>query len=185
MDSTDRVKIPSYLNESTQAFKGKRISLYTPEFISKTGKPHTNEIIVHPGAVVILPFLDATTILLIKNYRAAVDQYLFELPAGTLEENEPPLKTAHRELVEETGYTAKIMENALDFYSTPGFTNELLHAYIAKDLTLIGQNLEDSEDIQVFPTLYSDALEMIRSGEIMDAKTILLLLFASTRLADE
>lgn len=165
-------------NDSSLIFKGKRISLYTPEFTSKTGKTYRPEIVSHPGAVVILPFLDKDTVLLIKNYRVAVDETLFELPAGLLEKGEAHETTAHRELLEETGYLAKSMEKVLDFYSTPGFTNELLHAYIAKDLSFSGQKLEDTERIEVFPVLYSDVLAMIKSGQIKDAKTILLLLFA-------
>lgn len=173
------MKLPPYLNASSLVFQGKRIALYTPEFTSKTGKTYRHEIVSHPGAVVILPFLDEKTILLIKNYRVALDESLFELPAGLLEKGEAHEVTAHRELLEETGYQAKSMEKVLDFYSTPGFTNELLHAYVAKDLTFSGQNLEDSEQIEVYPTLISDALEMIRAGQIKDAKTMLLLLFAS------
>lgn len=172
------MQLPSYLNESTKVFKGKKISLYSPEFISKSGKPYRHDIITHPGAVVILPFLDEKTILLIKNYRVAIDEHLYELPAGTLEKDEAPELTATRELLEETGYQAKTMTKALDFYSTPGFTNELLHGFIAKDLIFNGQELEDSEQIEVIPTPFSQALSMIQSGEIKDAKSILLLLYA-------
>lgn len=175
--------LPPYLNNSSLIFQGKRIALYHPEFTSRTGKTYHHEIVVHPGAVVILPFLDDKTILLIKNYRVSVDEHLLELPAGLLEKEEAPDITAHRELIEETGYQAKSMEKVLDFYSTPGFTNEILHAYIAKDLSFSGQNLEDSEQIEAFPVLYSEALTMIKEGKIKDAKSILLLLYASTQLA--
>lgn len=176
------MKIPPYLNPSNRIYEGKRISLYTPEFISKTGKTYRHEIVSHPGAVVILPFLDENTILLIKTYRVSVNEEIYELPAGTLEKDEPILTTAHRELLEETGYRAKSMEKVLDFYSTPGFTNEILHAFIAKDLTFAGQQLEDSEQIEVFPTPFSKALEMVRSGQIKDAKSILLLLYSHSDL---
>jgi ADP-ribose pyrophosphatase len=176
----ERAKIPSYLNENSLIFKGKRLALYHPEFTSQNGKIYRREIVVHPGAVVILPFLDENTVLLIKNYRASIDEHLFELPAGLLEKGESPDTTAHRELREETGYLAKSMKKVLEFYSTPGFTNELLHAYVAKDLTFMGQKLEETEHIEVFPTRYSDALEMIRSGKLIDAKSILLLLYLKT-----
>lgn len=134
------------------------------------------EIVDHPGAVVILPFLDPDTILLIKNDRPVVQEKLLELPAGTLEQGEEPLTCAARELEEETGYKAAHIEPLFSCYSTPGFCNEKLFFFLAKDLTHVGQNLDPTEEIEVVPTKFTRALEMIKSGEVHDAKTSLGLL---------
>ncbi len=90
------------------------------------------EFVSHPGAVVILPLLTPTTLILIRNHRFAIDQSLWELPAGTLEPNEDLLVCAHRELEEETGYRAKQMTPLLEFFSSPGYCNEKLFVYKAK-----------------------------------------------------
>lgn len=131
----------------------------------------------HPGAAVILPLLDNEEIVMIRNYRIAIDQELWELPAGTLEPHEPPLETAYRELEEETGYKACEMELLLSFYPSPGINNELLHAYVAKGLIQTAQNLDEGEQIQVEVMPLSRALEMIGEGKIQDAKTITTLLY--------
>lgn len=170
-------KLPDYYNSSTCVYQGKRISLYTPEIQLADGKSHRKELVAHPGAVVILPFFNKDNIILIRNYRVAIDKTLWELPAGTLEPEEPPHVTAHRELIEETGYEAKKMTKVMTFYTTPGFTNEQMHAYIAEDLTFVGQDLEENEQIEVVRKPFTDAIHMIKSGEIQDAKTIALLLF--------
>lgn len=170
-------KLPSFLNSSTLIYSGKRISLYKPEFSDATGT-FSREIVTHPGAVVILPFLNSDEILLIQNFRQAINQTLWELPAGTLEPKETPHETALRELIEETGYKANEMKEVLRFYTTPGFSNEEMYGYIAKDLTEVGQNLDAHEEIIVTVKKFSEALMMIKKGEIRDGKTIALILYA-------
>jgi ADP-ribose pyrophosphatase len=172
-------KLPEYLNPQTCRFQGQRIALYTPTFQSAQGKTYTREIITHPGAVVILPFVSDTEILLIRNYRVAIDQYLLELPAGTMERDEAPEFTAERELVEETGYQAQALEELTRFYTTPGFTNELMIGYLAHHLKYQGQKLEETEDISVQKIPFEQAFEFIKKGQIRDAKSILLLLYYS------
>lgn len=137
------------------------------------------DVVTHPGASVILPLLDDETILLIKNQRVSTCQTLLELPAGTLD-NEDPLDCAKRELIEETGYQAKIVTPLLHFFSTPGFSNEVLYAFVAKELTFVGQNLEVGEKIEVIPTKISKVLQMIKSKEIIDVKTIATILYYKT-----
>jgi len=142
--------------------------------------PQTRELIVHPGAVVILPILADGNIALIRNKRWAVGEELWELPAGTLEPPEPPDQCAARELIEETGYRAGRLTHLTDFYSCPGFCTELLYAFLATDLTHVGQQLEETEQITVEPTPWDRVLEMIRSHQIRDAKTIAALLYYAT-----
>src|SRR5688572_14649987 len=95
------------------------------------GRTHEREIVVHSGAVTILPILPDGRICLIRNFRVAVDQSLIELPAGTLEPNEDPTKTAHRELIEETGYRAGRLERLCEFYMSPGILSERMIVYTA------------------------------------------------------
>ncbi|QLH35152.1 MAG: NUDIX hydrolase [Parachlamydiaceae bacterium] len=161
-------KLPSSLKDSALVFSCSRFS------VRNNGK---RDAVIHPGAVVILPMLDEHTLILIRNERFAIGKTLWELPAGTLETNEHPQETAARELVEETGYEAGKIEFLTDFYTTPGFCNEKMFAYTAKDLKLVGQKLEETENIIVEQRTWNEVLKMIFNGEIHDAKTLTTLLF--------
>lgn len=142
-----------------------------------SGSGHAHDVIVHPGAAVILPLLDRDTVLLTYNRRIAVGRELLELPAGTLEPPEPAFECARRELAEETGYRAGRVEALCSFYSAPGFCNELLHAFVATELTPGAQALEESEEIRNQPMKWADALAAVEGGRIIDAKTIASLLY--------
>jgi ADP-ribose pyrophosphatase len=126
----------------------------------------------YDGAVAVLPVLDDGSIVLIRNYRFAVDEHLLEVPAGMLEPGEPPAACAARELREETGYTAAGIEELGRFYTGPGTTDEVMHTYLATGLTAGGQDLEAYEEITVQPVTEAAAREMILSGELHDGKTI-------------
>jgi len=144
----------------------------------ETLKRSKREVVVHPGAVVVLPFLDAraSSIVLIRNRRYAVGQILLELPAGTLEKNEDPINCAGRELLEETGYIAARIKPLLNFYTSPGILSEKMYAFAAYDLEQANMALEEGEDIELLKTTFSEAIEMIRDGRIHDGKTIATLL---------
>jgi ADP-ribose pyrophosphatase len=142
----------------------------------KEGKLHRKEFMVHPGAAVILPLLNESQVVLIRTPRPATGEILWELPAGTLEKGELPETTAARELEEETGYKTKKLTFLLRFFVSPGVSNEMIYAYVANDLTQVGQKLEDSEDITVYSKSISEVFEMIKEGKIQDAKTIITLL---------
>jgi ADP-ribose pyrophosphatase len=160
-----------YSNEKL-IHKGRRIDLLTFE-----EEGHKREVVIHPGAAVILPLLDEDTVVLIANYRCCIKKTIWELPAGTLEKGEEPLTCAARELEEETGYTAASLEPLLHFYSTPGFSNEILYVFLAKELTKTAQRLDASEKIEVKVVKLKAALDMIRDGTINDVKTIASLLY--------
>jgi ADP-ribose pyrophosphatase len=138
----------------------------------QTGRRHRREVCVHPGAVVILPFLDAETILLIRTRRYAVDEVLTELPAGTLERNEDPINCAGRELIEETGHLAGRLKPLGRIYPSPGILSERMYLFAAYDLEPTRAAPEEGEEIEVVPTKLADAVEQIRSGDIVDGKTI-------------
>ena len=142
----------------------------------ETGRRHHREVVVHPGAVVILGFLDDGQILLIRNRRYAVGEILWELPAGTLEKKEEPINCAGRELLEETGYLARRLKPIGRFYTSPGILSEKMYAYAAYDLQKQKAALEEGEEIEVQPTPFDEALQMIADSRIMDAKTIATLL---------
>ncbi len=141
-------------------------------FDDREGRPFTWEVVVHPGAVLVLPVLDDGRIVMIRQVRRAVEEELWELPAGTREPGEPPELTAGRELIEETGYRASTIEPLISFYTSPGVMTELMHCYVATGLTHVGQQLEPAERIETEVLTRSDVHKMLVSGRIRDGKTI-------------
>jgi ADP-ribose pyrophosphatase len=142
------------------------------------------EVVRHPGAVVIVPVLETPqgpAVVLIRNWRISLERWVLELPAGTLEPGEDPGVCAERELQEETGYTAATMTPLGRFYTSPGMSDELMWAYVAQGLREGGQKLEPDERVTVHPTPVAQALGMIMSGELADAKSIAALLMAHFR----
>lgn len=135
------------------------------------------DIVVHPGAAVILPFLPDGRICMIRNWRVSVGRPLLELPAGTLEPPESALACAQRELQEETGYAAAAWQPLLSFYSTPGISTEQMHAFVARELRPAEMQLDPSERITPEPLSLAAALDALRAGEIADAKSIVTLLY--------
>lgn len=135
------------------------------------------DVMRHPGAAVILPLVDSDHVCLIKNYRIAVEQTLFELPAGTLEPNEPPEITAGRELEEETGYRADKIELLTAYYPSPGVMDERMFMYLATGLTMHAPAREEGEEIENHIVTLDEAKGMIQDGRIADGKTIAGLLF--------
>ena len=142
------------------------------EYTRDGRKPVVRNVVVHPGAVVILPILADGRIIMIRNFRYTVERELWELPAGTMEPGEEPIETARRELEEETGYRAAALTPLVEFYTTPGICTERMHAFVATDLTRVGQKLQDSEQIKVEVVDLSAASRLLARGELADGKTI-------------
>lgn len=170
-------KIPS----SKCIYEGKKFSVYEANITGKKGKEIKKEAVVHPGAVVILPIVDEKHIAMIRNERIVVGKNLWELPAGTLEPNESPEQTAHRELVEEIGYESHQMTFLSSFYTTPGICDELMYAFLAEDLKYVGQQLEDTEEIKVEILSWNKVWEMTKEGSIQDGKTLATLFLFNLR----
>ena len=165
------------LIEKQVVYEGKRVRLELHHFRDEdTAKRFVREVCVHPGAVVVVPIVDDATILLLRNMRHAVGQYVIELPAGTLEKGEDPMNCAGRELVEETGFLAGRLKPLGDFYTSPGILSEKMYAFAAYDLTRATASLDEGEEIDIAPASLEEAVDMIRYGQIKDAKTIATLL---------
>ena len=142
------------------------------------------EMVRHPGASAVVPFLtdpngDDPQILLIKQYRYAAGDFIYEIPAGKLDRGEDPRECARRELREETGCTAERIDHVYTFYTTPGFTDEVIHAYMASGLTRGAVEHETDEFMSVETVTLSHALELIKTGALKDAKTALSILFVA------
>ena len=169
---------------SRRVYTGRVLNLDVDTVRFPDGSTGELEMVRHPGASAVLPFLsdpagDDPQILLIKQYRYAAESFLYELPAGRLDESEPPLECAKRELLEETGCTAASIEPLYTFYTTPGFIDEKIYAFIATGLTH-GEHARERDEFMTVETMtLSRALELIREGEIRDGKTALVILYAA------
>lgn len=142
------------------------------------------DIIRHPGASAIVPFLTSPhdadpQLLMLRQYRYAAAGYLWEIPAGRLDAGEAPHECAVRELREETGCTATRVEHLYTMFTTPGFTDEVIHVFAASGLTRGVTSHESDEFMEVVPMPLTEAMERIRVGEIRDAKTALAILYAA------
>jgi len=157
---------------SKRVYEGRIINLRVDTVALPDGRTGTREVVEYAGAVAIVPVNENGELLLVRQYRHAVGKTLLEIPAGKLEPGEEPAASARRELLEETGCEAERLTRLISFYSTPGFTTEKLHLFLATGLTLKEQNLDDDEFIYVATIPCERALEMIWTGEICDAKSV-------------
>ncbi len=169
---------------SERVYTGRVISLDLDRVRFPDGSEGELEMIRHPGASAIVPFLsdprgEDPQVLMIRQYRYAADGYMYELPAGRLDPGESPLDCAARELKEETGCSAEQFDHLLTIYTTPGFTDEKIHLFMATGLVAGETKHEADEFLDLHPMRLSRALEMIEAGGIQDAKTVLGLLFAA------
>jgi len=136
------------------------------------GPTMTREVVRHPGAVAVVPVLDDGRLVLIRNYRIAVEDWLLELCAGKLEAQEDPAAAARRELEEETGHAAEELESLGTFYTSPGFADEIMHVFEARQLRTVPRRLERGEHIEVVTMSVEELFEAIAAGRIRDGKTL-------------
>jgi len=170
--------------KTRRAYTGRIISLDIDSVRFPDGSVGELEMIRHPGASAVVPFMsdpagDDPQILLIRQYRYAAENYLYEIPAGRLDDGEDPAHCAARELKEETGCTAAHFEHMFTMFTTPGFTDEKIHLFMAVGLERGEASREKDEFLTLSPVPLSKALEMVEAGEIQDAKTALGLLYAA------
>ena len=169
---------------SSQLYSGKIVTLNRDTIRFPDGSTAEFDIARHPGASAVVPFLndpagEEPQVLLLRQYRYAADGYLYEIPAGRLDSGESPADCAARELKEETGCTAERIESLTTILTTPGFTDEVIHLFMATGLTHGKAQREADEFADTVIMRLSEALERISTGEITDSKTVLGLLFAA------
>lgn len=172
--------------DETEVTRGPVISLGLARFTAPDGTEFERQIVHHPGAVVVVPLLDARTVVLVRQFRAAVDGELLELPAGKRDvDGEPPETTAGRELAEEIGYRPGRLRLLARFYNSPGFSDELSHLYLAQDLEPVGREAAGIEEghMSVHEIALDNVPGLIATGEIIDAKTIIGLALTREHLA--
>jgi ADP-ribose pyrophosphatase len=165
-------------------YTGRVVSLDVDRVRFPDGSVGELEMIRHSGASAIVPLLSDASgadpqLMLIRQYRYATEGFVYEIPAGRLEDGEPPEDCARRELKEETGCTAERLERVFTMYTTPGFTDEKIHVFLATGLTRGAPEREGDEFIEIVTLPMSRALEMIRTNEIVDAKTALAILYVA------
>jgi ADP-ribose pyrophosphatase len=170
---------------SKRVYTGRIVSLDVDTVRFPNGTVGELEMLRHPGASAVLPFLDDPKsddprILLIRQFRHATGDYLWEIPAGRRDAGESPEATAMRELREETGYTCTTLHKLTWIWTTPGFTDEVIHLFRASDLTPGATAHEDDEILDLHILKLSEAREMIRAGTIIDAKTLVAILYTET-----
>ena len=160
---------------SEKKYAGKVFDLIVDEIEYPSGNKSIREVASHPGGAVVVPLLPGNEIVLVRQFRYPIQQFVYELPAGKLNPGEDPAVCARRELEEETGYTAGHWKVLTAIYTSPGFCNERLHLYLATDLRKSegGQQLEEGEaSLTVESIPLPRVIRMIEQGEIVDAKTI-------------
>ena len=168
--------------DTRRIYTGRLVRLDVDTVRFPDGSTGQLELIRHPGAAAIVPCASDPpgadpTILLIRQYRYATGGQLWEIPAGTLDPGEDPEACARRELLEETGVTAARLQRLTSIWTTPGFTNEVIHLYLATGLTTGEPSRERDEFIEVVSQPLSRVLALIREGEIRDAKTVVAILY--------
>lgn len=147
------------------------------------GDTATREVIEHPGAVAVIALTGGGELLMVRQYRHATGEVLLEIPAGKRDPGESPLACAQRELEEETGYRAKQWRLLFSYYTTPGFSDELLYIIQASDLEKGEAHTDEEEFIEVVTVPVPEALDMVYRGEIRDAKTIIGILALFSKFA--
>lgn len=164
--------------------RGVKFDLEMVSGVSPSGQVFAREAIRHPGSVIVLPLRGEPgreKIVMIRNYRLSLGAWLWELPAGTMTPGEDPKVCAARELEEETGFVAATLEPICRFHPAPGLADELMHAYVARELAPTQQSLEVDERIQVEEMEPARVFGMIESGEMTDAKSMMLLMLCQRR----
>lgn len=170
------------INKRVPLYKGKVFQLVSENITLENGVTTDMEFVLHPGAAAIVPMLNEKKVLLINQYRHALRKFIWEIPAGTLDPKESAVTCAQRELIEETGYSAKKWQKLGEITPVPGYSNERICIFLATEMKPATQNLDEDEILNVREVKFDEALNMIHRGEIQDGKTISGLFLANTWL---
>ncbi|MGI6491035.1 MAG: NUDIX hydrolase [Peptococcaceae bacterium] len=154
--------------QGSTVFQGKVLKLKLVDVELPAGKVVQQELVQHAEVASVVPLTRDDQLLMIRQYRNAVGSLLLEMPAGRIEPGENPAEAARRELREETGYEAEQLTRLLSFFPAPGFCDMLVHVFLATELTFLGQNLDDTEFVEVVKIPFAQAVQRVWSGEIRD-----------------
>lgn len=165
--------------DTTEIYKGKVINLQIDDVVLPDGKTAKREIVKHPGAVAVIALTQDNKIIMVEQYRKALERSLLEIPAGKLEPGELPELTAARELEEETGYAAGKLNHLISFYTSPGFADEIIHLYEASDLRKLENPVSGDEDefVELYELTIEEAVKLVKDKKIYDAKTAYAVLY--------
>ena len=163
------------LLDRRRIFAGRLVTLEVDRIVEPSGLTVEREVLRHPGAAVLLPLTPERNVVLVRQYRYAVDEFLLEVPAGTIDPGERPEETARRELVEETGYFPRRLEKLAEFYPSPGVLEERMHLFAAVELEPRTGSPDDDESLETVEIPFEQALDLQAGRDVRDAKTIIAL----------
>lgn len=180
-------KFEEKTTHSERIYEGKIINLKVDEVLLPNGRSSKRELIEHPGAVALVAITVENKLVLVEQYRKALERNIIEIPAGKIEKGEDPAYTAMRELEEETGYTAERLELIQSFSTSPGFADEVIHVYAAIGLkkSESGAVLDEDEFVELMEVTIEEAEEMMKDNRIYDAKTAFAVLWAKQQMLNE
>ena len=181
--ASTKLDLTEYYVSSETIASGGMLTVKRDQVRLPNGNASQREYVVHPGAVVVVPLLPNGNVILERQFRYPLQQVFIELPAGKIDANEAILSTGQRELLEETGYTASDWINLGHQHPCIGYSNEVIHMYLARDLKPGPHQRDEDESLEVFEAGFEDCIKMIQTGEITDGKSIVALLFAEKYLA--
>jgi len=168
--------------KSTEVFRGRLLQVKVEEVVLPDGTRSTREVVYHPGAIAVVPINRAGEVMLVRQFRLPTGKALLEIPAGVLRADESPEECAGRELAEEIGQYPRKLEKLCAVYLAPGYSSELIHIFLGQELEPKFAQADKDERLEVVELPLSQALELIKRGEIEDAKTIAGLLLAARKL---
>ena len=173
MISENSLQEKAKINQSIEIYRGKIFSFVAEDITLPNGVRSEIAMVRHPGSTAVIPLLDDNTIVLTLQYRHPIREYILEIPAGTMEPGESPLNCAKRELEEETGFVANDLIELSKVHILPAYSNETIYVYLAKNLTVSQQKLDQDEIIHIVTYPFNEAMELIHKGDITDALTIM------------
>ena len=185
MKEEDTQRKKAKVKSTSEVYQGRIFNFVTEELTLPNGCHSEMAFVRHPGSIAVVPLLEDHTVVMELQYRHPVGEYLFEIPAGTLEPGESPLDCARRELIEETGFQAQEFIQLGKVHILPAYSDEEIYVFMASGLTPVEQNLDPDEIIEVVKFPLKQAVQMIDEGKITDALTILSLQMAWNRLKGE
>ena len=167
---------------SETVFQGGLLHVKRDRVLMPNGRETGREYIVHPGAVLVIPVLDDRCLVFERQFRYPLRKAFIELPAGKIDPNEDPLATGQRELLEETGYTAREWHYLAALHPCIGYSDEIIHIYLASGLQAGEHSRDHDESLEVFTLTLDEAMQALRRGEITDGKTMIALVWAEKHL---